>query len=81
MKRHFCGTDGAEPSVCAVKPALGGTEEAETLVGAGKRHFGGTEGTGTNVVKEVKGVGETNFLYNVCVFMVKIRKKTLQYSR
>ena len=64
-----------------MKPALGGTEEAETLVGAGKRHFGGTEGTGTNVVKEVKGVGETNFLYNVCVFMVKIRKKTLQYSR
>ena len=81
MKPSFGGTELAEPSVCAVESAFGGTEEAETLVGAGKRHFGGTEGTGTNVVKEVKGVGETNFLYNVCVFMVKIRKKTLQYSR
>lgn len=45
------------------------------MVRAVKLAFGGTEGTGTNVVKEVKGVGETNFLYNVCVFMVKIRKK------
>ena len=64
-----------------MKPAFGGTEEAETVVRAVKLAFGGTEGTGTNVVKEVKGVGETNFLYNVCVFMVKIRKKTLHYSR
>ena len=64
-----------------MKPHSAGTGSPKPQVGAGKSAFCGTEGTGTNVVKEVKGVGETNFLYNVCVFMVKIRKKTLHNSR
>ena len=81
MEPAFGGTEVSGTVVCAVKPHSAGTVSTKPQVGAGESAFGGTEGTGTNVVKEVKGVGETNFLYNVCVFMVKIRKKTLQYSR